>query len=67
MHIFYYNIPIYKEILLQFLQFTTNILSTKRLFILDAVLRRAARLSKAFNTARPSAPKNDFIHRSELY
>ena len=42
-----------------------NITSTERLFILDAVLRRAARLSKAFSTARPSRPKNNFICRSD--
>ena len=42
-----------------------NITSTERLFILDAVLRRAARLSKAFSTAHPSRPKNSFIRRSD--
>ena len=42
-----------------------NIMSTERLFILDAVLRRSARLSKAFSMARPTRLKNAFIRRSE--
>ena len=37
-----------------------NITSTERLFILDVVLRRAARLPKASSAARPSTPKIRF-------
>ena len=48
MHIFYYNTPIYREILLQFLQFTENITSTERLFILDAVLKPCWGVQHAF-------------------
>ena len=38
-HIFSYNIPIYREILLQFLQFAEKYHSAESLFILDAVLK----------------------------
>ena len=37
-----------------------NIMPTERLFILDAVMRRAACLSKVFSTACPSTPKKWF-------
>ena len=61
MDIFYYNTPIYREILLQFLQFTEKYYVNRMSFYFrrraEAVLRRAARLSKAFSTACPSAPK----------
>ena len=46
--------PIYREIL-----------SAEHLFILGAVLRCAARLSKAFSTACLSTPKKTFIRRSK--
>ena len=69
MVIFFYNTPIYKEILLQFLQFTETYYVNRTAFhfrrCAKAVLRRAARLSKAFSTARHSTPKNGFIRRSE--
>ena len=46
-----------------------NITSTERLLHFrrraEAALRCAARLSKAFSTARPSTPKSGFISRSE--
>ena len=71
MHILYYNTPIYKEILLQFLQFTENITSTERPFILDTVLKPCWGLQHVFQ--RRSARlvlahlKIDFIFcRSEL-
>ena len=70
MDIFYYNTQIYREILLQLLQFTEKYYVNRTLFHFrrraDAVLRRAARLSKAFSTARPSRPNNSFIHLSEV-
>ena len=61
MDIFYYNTPIYKEILLKFLQSTEKYYVNRMPFHFrrraEAVLRRAARLRKAFSTARPSTPK----------
>ena len=61
MDIFFYNTPIYKEVLLQFLQFTKKYYVNRTPFHFrrrtEAVLRREARLSKAFSTARPSTPK----------
>ena len=70
MDIFYYNTPIYREILLKFLQFTEKYYVNGTPFHFkrraEAVLRRAACLSKAFSTARPSTHKNGFIRRSEL-
>ena len=64
MDIFYYNTPIYKEILLKFLQSTEKYYVNRTPFHFrrraEAVLRRAARLSKAFSTARPSTPKKWF-------
>ena len=69
MDIFYYNTPIYKEILLKFLQFTekyyvnrTDVNRTPFHFRrhAEAVLRRAARLSNAFSTVCPSTPKKWF-------
>ena len=69
MDIFYYNTPIYKEIPLNFLQSTEKYYVNKTPFYFrrraEAVLMRAARLQKAFSTARPSTPKNGFIRRSE--
>ena len=69
MDIFYYNTQIYWEILLQFLQFTEKYYVNRTPFHFrrraEALLRRAARLSKAFSKARPSTPKNGFIRRSE--
>ena len=69
MDIFYYNTPIYREILLKFLQFTEKYYVNRTPFHFirhaEAVLMRAACLSKAFSTARPSTPKNGFIRRSE--
>ena len=69
MDIFYYNTPIYKEILLKFLQSTEKYYVNRTPFHFrrraEAVLRRAARLSKAFSTARPSTSKNGFIRRYE--
>ena len=69
MDIFYYNTPIYREILLQFIQFTEKYYVNRTPFRFrrrtEAVLRRAARLSKAFSMARPSTPKKWFIYRSE--
>ena len=64
MDIFYYNIPIYKEILLKFLQSTKKYYVNRTPFHFrhraEAVLRRAARFRKAFSTARPSTPKKWF-------
>ena len=64
MDIFYYNTPIYREIPLRFLQFTEKYYVNRNPFNFrrhaEAVLRRAARLSKAFRTARPSTPKKWF-------
>ena len=60
MDIFYYNTPIYREILLKFLQFTENRTPFHFRRRAEAVLRRAARLRKAFSTARPSTPKKWF-------
>ena len=65
MDILYYNTPIYREILLQFLQFMEKYYVNRMPFHFshraEAVLRHAARLSKASNMARPSTPKNGFI------
>ena len=64
MKIFYYNTPIYKEVLLKFLQSTEKYYVNRTPFHFrdraEAVQRRAARLSKAFSTARPSTPKKWF-------
>ena len=64
MDIFFYNTPIYRKMLLQFLQFTEKYYVNRTPFHFrrraEAVLRRAARLSKAPNTARPSTPKKWF-------
>ena len=64
MDIFYYNIPIYKEILLKFLQSTEKYYVSRTPFHFrrraEAVLRRTARLRKAFSTAYPSTPKKWF-------
>ena len=66
MEIFYYNTPIYKEILLQgkFLQSTEKYYVSGTPFHFtgraEAVLRRAGRLRKAFITARLSTPKKWF-------
>ena len=69
MDTFYYNTQIYREILLQFVQFTEKYYVSRTPFHFrrraEAVLRRAARLSKAFSTVRLSTPKNGFIRRSE--
>ena len=62
MDIFYYNTPIYREILLQFLQFTEKYYVNRMSFYFrrraEAVLRRAVRLVLA-------RLKNGFIGRSE--
>ena len=64
MDIFYYNTPIYKEILLKFLQSTEKYYVSRTPFHFrrraEAVLRRAARLSKGSTTDRPSTPKKWF-------
>ena len=64
MDIFYYNTQIYRGILLQFLQFTEKYYVNRTLFHFrrraEAALRRAARLSKAFSTARSGTPKKWF-------
>ena len=64
MDIFYYNTPIYKEILLKFLQSREKYYVNRTPFHFrgraEAVLRRAARLPKAFSTAVPSTPKKWF-------
>ena len=59
MHVdrFYYNTPFTGKYFSYFSNLQRNITSTKHLFILDAVLRRVARLSKAFSTDRPSSPE----------
>ena len=61
MDIFYYNTPIYKEILLKFLQSTEKCYVNRTPFYFrrraETVLRRAGRLRKAFNTARLSTPR----------
>ena len=57
-NILYYNTPIYREILLQFLQYTEkyyiNRTSLHFRHRAEAVLRPVARLSKALGTACPS-------------
>ena len=64
MDIFYYNTPIYREVLLKFLQFTEKHYVNRTPFLFrcgaEAVLRRAARVPKALSTARPSTPKKCF-------
>ena len=64
MSIFSYNTPIYNEILLKFLQSTEKYFVNRTPFHFrrraEAVLRRAARLRKAFSTACPSTPKKWF-------
>ena len=64
MDIFYYNTPIYKEILLKFLQSTEKYYVNRMPFHFrrraEVVLRCAARLTKAFNTAPPNKPKKRF-------
>ena len=60
MDIFHYNTPNYREILLKFLQFTENRTPFHFRRRTEAVLRRAARLSKPFCTASPSTPKKWF-------
>ena len=64
MDIFYYNTTIYKEILLKFLQSTEKYYVNRTSFYLrrraEDVLRRAARLRKAFSTARLTTPINWF-------
>ena len=64
MDIFYYNTPIYRDILLKFLQFTEKYYVNRTPFHFrrraEAVLRLVARLSKAFSTVRPSTPKKWF-------
>ena len=61
MDIFSYNIPIYKEMLLRFLQSTEKYCLNRTPFYFrrraEAVLRRAARLRKVSGTACPSTPK----------
>ena len=61
MDILYYNTPIYSEMLLKFLQITEKYYVNRTPFHFrrraEAVLRRAARLSKVPSTARPSTPK----------
>ena len=69
MDIFCYNTPIYRETLLKFLQFTEKYYVNRTPFHFrrraEAVLRHAARLSKAFSTACPSTLKHGFIRRSD--
>ena len=64
MDIFCYNTPIYKEILLKFLQSTEKYYVNKTPFHFrdrnEAVLGRAARLRKAFSATRPTTPKKGF-------
>ena len=64
MDVSYYNSSISREILLKFLKFTEIYYVNRTPFRFrrraEAVLRRAARLSKAFSTARPSTPKKWF-------
>ena len=64
MDIFYYNTQIYREILLQFLQFTEKYYVNRTPFHFrrraEAVLRRAPCLSEGFSTARPSTPEKSF-------
>ena len=66
MDIFYYNTPIYKEILLKFLQSTEKYCVNRMPFhfrrCAEAMLRRAARLRNAFTTARPSTPKKMVLY-----
>ena len=62
MDIFYENTPIYREMLLKFLQLTEKYYVNRTPFHFrrrpEAVLKRAARLSKVFSTAHPSTPKS---------
>ena len=64
MDIFYYNTAIYREILLQFIQFTDKYHVNRTPFRFrrraEAVLRHATGLLKAFSMARPSTPKKWF-------
>ena len=59
----------YREIPLQLFQFTEKYYINRTPFHFrrraEAVVKRAARLSKAFSTARPSTTKNGFIGRPE--
>ena len=61
MDIFYCNAPIYKEILLIFLQSTEKYQVNRTPCHFrgraEAVLRRATRLRKPFSTAPPNTPK----------
>ena len=67
--IFYYNTPIYREILLEFLQFIEKYYVKRTLFILDVVLKLCWGVQHAFQrrSARLvlSPLKNGFIRRSE--
>ena len=69
MDIFLYNNPIYREILLQFLQFTEKYYMNRTRFHFrrraETVLRRASHLAKVFSTACSRTPKNGLIRRSE--
>ena len=60
-YIFCYNTPVYREILLQFPE---KYYISRTLFHFrhraEAVLKRAARLSEVFSTARPSTPTERF-------
>ena len=73
MEMFYYNTPIYKEVILKFLQSTEKSYVNRTPFHFrgraEAMLRRTARLRKEFNTARPSTPKKWFYTsiRAVLY
>ena len=64
MDIFYHNTPIYREVVLHFIQFIEKHYVNRTHFhfrrCAEAVLRRAACLWKAFSTACPSMPKKWF-------
>ena len=63
-HIFYYNTPVNREILLQFFQFTEKYYIKRTPFHFrpraKTMLKRVARLLKAFSRARPSTLNKRF-------
>ena len=69
MHVFNYNTPIYREILLQFLQFTEKYFTNRTLFNfrcrVEVVLRRAAVFQRRSAQLVLARLKDGFIRRSE--
>ena len=69
MDIFYYNTPIYRELLLQFILFTEKYYANRTPFRFrrraEAALRRAARFQRRSARLVLTRLKNGFIRRSE--